>query len=82
ATSSIAIAEMKVIGRASHAGSNPEGGRNAIYELAHQILKTRNLGDPQKGLKISWTVIEGGGVRNVIPAQATALAHYLSRIGP
>ena len=78
ATSSIAIAEMKVIGRASHAGSNPEGGRNAIYELAHQILKTRNLGDPQKGLKISWTVIEGGGVRNVIPAQATAIADIRS----
>jgi glutamate carboxypeptidase len=78
ATSSIAIAELKVTGRSSHAGSNPEGGRNAIYELAHQILKTRNLGDPQKGLKINWTVVEGGGARNVIPAQASAIADIRS----
>lgn len=78
ATSSIAIAELKVTGRASHAGGNPEGGRNAIYELAHQIMKTRNLGDADKGLKINWTVIEGGGVRNVIPASATAIADIRS----
>jgi len=78
ATSSIAIAELKVKGRASHAGANPEGGRNAIYELAHQIMKTRGFGDESKGLKINWTVIEGGGVRNVIPAQASAVADIRS----
>ena len=78
ATSSIAIAELKVTGRASHAGGNPEGGRNAIYELAHQIMKTRHLGDAEKGLKINWTVIEGGGVRNVIPAHASAVADIRS----
>lgn len=78
ATSSIAIAELKVTGRASHAGGNPEGGRNAIYELAYQIMKTRHFGDADKGLKISWTVIEGGGVRNVIPAHASAIADIRS----
>lgn len=78
ATSSIAIAELKITGRASHAGGNPEGGRNAIYELAHQIMKTRNLGKPEKGLKINWTVVEGGGVRNVIPAHASAIADIRS----
>jgi glutamate carboxypeptidase len=78
ATSSIAIAELKITGRASHAGGNPEGGRNAIYELAHQIMKTRNLGKPEKGLKINWTVVEGGGVRNVIPARASAIADIRS----
>jgi glutamate carboxypeptidase len=78
ATSSIAIAELKVTGRASHAGGNPEGGRNAIYELAYQIMKTRHFGDADKGLKINWTVIEGGGVRNVIPAHASAIADIRS----
>lgn len=78
ATSSIAIAELKVKGRASHAGGNPEGGRNAIYELAHQIMKTRSFGNDAKGLKINWTVIEGGGVRNVIPAHASAIADIRS----
>ena len=78
ATSSIAIVELKVKGKASHAGANPEAGRNAIYELSHQILKTRQFGDPAKGLKINWTVIEGGGTRNVIPASASAIADVRS----
>jgi len=78
ATSSIAIVEMKVTGKASHAGANPEGGRNAVYELAHQMLKTRNFGDPAKGLKINWTVARGGDVRNVIPAAASAIADVRS----
>ncbi len=74
ATSSIAIATLKVTGRASHAGANPEGGRNALYELAHQIMQTRQLGDNAKGLKINWTVAKAGEVRNVIPASAEATA--------
>ena len=78
ATSSIAIVEMKVEGKASHAGARHEAGRNAIYELSHQILKTRNFGDPALGLKINWTVIQGGGTRNVIPASASAIADVRS----
>jgi glutamate carboxypeptidase len=74
ATSSIAIVEMKVTGKASHAGSAPERGRNALYEMAHQILKTRGFGDDSKGLKINWTVASSGETRNVIPASASAIA--------
>jgi glutamate carboxypeptidase len=78
ATSSIAIVEMKVTGKASHAGAAPHLGRNALYELAHQMLKSRNLGDPAKGLQIHWTVANAGGSRNVIPAEATAIADVRS----
>lgn len=74
ATSSIASVELKVTGRASHAGANPEGGRNALYELAHLLLKTRDLGDASRGLKINWTVAQAGATRNVIPASASAQA--------
>ncbi len=74
ATSSIAIATLTVTGKAAHAGANPEAGRNALYELAHQILKSRNLGDAGRGLKINWTVAQSGEVRNVIPASASATA--------
>ncbi len=74
ATSSIAIATLKVTGKASHAGAAPDSGRNALYELSHQILKTRHLGDKSKGLQINWTVANAGEVRNVIPAQANAVA--------
>ena len=78
ATSSIAIVEMKVTGKASHAGAAPEQGRNALYELSHQILKSRGFGDPAKGLQINWTVSNAGNSRNVIPAEATAIADVRS----
>ena len=37
---------LKVQGRASHAGAAPDDGRNALYELAHHILQTRDLSEP------------------------------------
>lgn len=73
-TSGIGAATLKVTGRASHAGSAPEAGRNALYELAHQILQTRDLSDPASGLKLNWTIASAGTNRNVIPEQAQAVA--------
>lgn len=74
ATAGIAAVTLKVTGRASHAGAAPENGRNAIYELAHQVLQTKDFSDPSKGLKMNWTMISGGTNRNVIPAEANAAA--------
>ena len=74
ATAGIAAVNLKVTGKASHAGSAPERGLNAIYELSHQILQTRNFSDPSKGVKMNWTLISGGTNRNVIPAEAKAAA--------
>src|SRR5262249_684428 len=65
---------LNVKGRASHAGAAPERGRNALYELAHQILQTRDLSNPQTGLKMNWTIASAGTVRNAIPATASATA--------
>jgi glutamate carboxypeptidase len=74
ATAGIAAVNLKVTGKASHAGSAPERGLNAIYELSHQILQTRHFSDPSKGVKMNWTLISGGTNRNVIPAEAKAAA--------
>jgi len=52
ATSGIAAATLTVRGRPAHAGVNPEDGRNALLELAHQLLQTRDqvqLDDRQRG---------------------------------
>lgn len=73
-TAGIAGASLVVKGRASHAGSSPERGRNALYELAHQILQTRDLSNPATGAKLNWTVAHAGNNRNVIPADADAMA--------
>ncbi len=74
ATAGIAAVTLKVTGKASHAGSAPERGRNAIYELAHQMLQTKDFSDPATGVKMNWTMISGGTNRNVIPAEANGAA--------
>jgi glutamate carboxypeptidase len=73
-TAGIAAVQLKVTGRASHAGAAPEKGRNALYELAHQIMQTRDLSDPAAGIKMNWTLAQAGSARNVIPAEARATA--------
>ncbi|MBJ2158752.1 M20/M25/M40 family metallo-hydrolase [Variovorax sp. IB41] len=72
ATAGIASVTLHVTGKASHAGSAPELGVNALYELSHQILQMRDLSDPTTGLKMNWTISKSGTNRNVIPASATA----------
>ena len=74
ATAGIAAVILNVKGRASHAGSAPENGRNALYELSYQILQTREFSNPATGLKMNWTVASAGTNRNVIPAVASATA--------
>lgn len=74
ATAGIAAVTLKVTGKASHAGSAPEHGLNAIYELAHQMLQTKDFSNPATGLKMNWTMVSGGTNRNVIPADANAAA--------
>jgi glutamate carboxypeptidase len=73
-TSGIGAVVLKVTGRASHAGAAPEAGRNALYELAHQVMQMRDLSDPTVGLKVNWTLANAGTNRNVIPEQAQAMA--------
>ncbi|HKA42929.1 MAG TPA: M20/M25/M40 family metallo-hydrolase [Burkholderiales bacterium] len=74
ATSGIAAATITVHGKASHAGSAPELGVNALYELSHQVLQARDLSEPAVGLKVNWTLSKAGIVRNMIPPEAQAQA--------
>ena len=72
ATSGIGAFFLDVEGKASHAGARPEYGVNALYELSHQLLQMRKLSQPERGLKLNWTVSQSGSNRNVIPAHAEA----------
>jgi len=74
ATSGIASIKLTIKGRASHAGEAPERGVNALYELAHQVLQTRDLSDPRIGLKMNWTMANAGTTRNMIPPNAQGIA--------
>jgi len=73
-TAGIAAVNLNVTGKASHAGSAPERGRNALTELAFQIQQMRNLSDPKEGIKLNWTLANAGTNRNVIPSTAIAAA--------
>jgi glutamate carboxypeptidase len=81
-TAGIGSVLLSVEGRASHAGAAPERGRNALYELAHQILQMRDLSDNEAGIKLNWTMASAGSNRNVIPAMASAVADVrVRRVG-
>ena len=63
---------LKAIGRAAHAGIDPERGVNAIEEIAHQILKLQKMTNAVTGTTISIGVVQGGTRPNVVPAEAAA----------
>lgn len=73
ATSGIQLAVLTVTGRASHAGNAPDQGRNALYELSHQLLQLRDLSDSARAVKLNWTLANAGSVYNAIPATAMAI---------
>ncbi len=74
ATSGIGAALLTVRGKASHAGVNPQDGRNALMELAHQLSHSGDLSDPARSIKFNWTMANAGTTRNVIPDTASAAA--------
>jgi glutamate carboxypeptidase len=74
ATNGIAYVRLDVKGRASHAGSAPEAGRNAAIELSNQIIQLKDLGSAAKGTTVNWTVIQSGDRVNIIPEKASATA--------
>jgi glutamate carboxypeptidase len=70
--SGTAIGVMEVKGRASHAGVVPQLGRNALIELAHQLLQTQDIAKSIPGTQLNWTTAQAGTVRNQIPEKAVA----------
>lgn len=74
ATAGTGTAVLTVNGKAAHAGVNPQDGRNALIELAYQMLQSKDLSVPERGLEFNWTIAHAGTVRNAIPDVATAEA--------
>jgi glutamate carboxypeptidase len=73
-TSGTAAVEVRVKGKASHAGVAPEQGVNALTEAADLILRTQQLDDKPSGVRFNWTVARAGGTVNIIPDDAVITA--------
>ncbi|MBK9210818.1 MAG: M20 family metallopeptidase [Anaerolineales bacterium] len=63
---------VHVKGVAAHAGGDHEKGRNAIEEMAHQVLAIQKMTDYKRQTTLNVGVINGGTVSNVIPEEAFA----------
>lgn len=58
---------IRAIGRAAHAGLEPERGVNATIELARQVLAVAGIADAGRGTTVTPTVFAAGRTRNTVP---------------
>ncbi|MFM8825925.1 MAG: M20/M25/M40 family metallo-hydrolase [Actinomycetota bacterium] len=63
--------EVRVHGRASHAGLEPEKGINSLVELAGLIPQITAIADPSRGTTVTPTVASAGTADNVVPELAS-----------
>ncbi|TDE00054.1 M20 family metallopeptidase [Jiangella asiatica] len=63
--------EVRVRGRAAHAGLEPWNGVNAAVELAHQVLAIAALDRGPDGATVTPTVAIAGTTANTVPGTAT-----------
>ena len=61
---------VDIVGRASHAGLEPEKGINALMELAAQVQAIAAIAKPEVGTTVTPTVATAGTTENVVPAAA------------
>ncbi|MFD0474985.1 M20/M25/M40 family metallo-hydrolase [Nonomuraea thailandensis] len=64
----VSLYEVRVTGRAAHAGLEPDKGVNATMELARLAIAVDALGDPAAGTTVTPTVMSSGTTSNTVPA--------------
>jgi glutamate carboxypeptidase len=69
----VGVFQLKVSGRAAHAGAEPEKGANAIVALAKKIVAMADLTDLRLGTTLNAGVARGGNLPYVVPDAAEAM---------
>jgi glutamate carboxypeptidase len=64
--------EVRVAGRAAHAGLEPHKGASAILELSMVIQRLFALNDPERGITVNVGTIDGGLRTNVVAPESRA----------
>jgi glutamate carboxypeptidase len=62
----VACYKLAGVGVPAHAGSNPEAGRNAVLEVAHQVVQLCSLNTWREGISINAGPINGGSFSNIV----------------
>jgi glutamate carboxypeptidase len=65
--------EIRVFGRAAHAGLDPEKGISAVLELSHVIQKLFAMNDYEKGISVNVGLVRGGLRPNVVAPTSRAV---------
>lgn len=63
---------VRIVGRAAHAGLDPEQGASAIQELALVVQSLHDLTDFEDGVVVNVGEVQGGVRYNVVAAEARA----------
>lgn len=61
---------IDILGRAAHAGVEPEKGRSAILEAAHKVIALQELNGRWPGVTVNVGVARGGTRTNVVAERA------------
>ena len=68
----IAGYDIEFIGKAAHAGNEPEKGRSAIHEMAHWITTISAMTNFETGTTFNFGIVSGGTAGNVVAENAKA----------
>jgi glutamate carboxypeptidase len=64
--------DVRVLGRAAHAGLEPERGASAILELSMVIQRLFALNDAERGITVNVGTIDGGLRTNIVAPESRA----------
>ena len=62
---------IEIVGRAAHAGVEPERGRSAVLEAAHKTVALQALNGRWPGVTVNVGAVHGGTRPNVVPERCT-----------
>jgi len=64
------VFRVRFLGRAAHAGLEPEQGASALVELARFVSFLEGLAAPEQGTTLTATLARAGSLSNVVPESA------------
>ncbi len=63
--------DLRIVGRAAHAGLDPASGVNALLAMARLAISAAELGAPVAGTTVTPTLAAAGTTSNTVPADAS-----------